>query len=262
MGRAKNPIDPVAVETEKKGRGRPSRDTGEKRGKGRPKKDEIVVKPVVVHNRPDIKPENKMKYASQTVKNAEKIYRKYQSEYTNPLNVSEKNLSVAAKSTWQYIYSMRDYDGSECHHRERSIYDSSEVLFAFESFCAFIRDNAFCKPFTRADGDIGVMPIVPSQTNLARWLGIPRKSIYKAMMEGPESDRTEYKTVLADLLSEGAMMGVYSSSSSIFSLKNLCDWADKPEDRAVQKEEFVPVEEAEKALAQLGYTRPRLIESK
>lgn len=263
MGRPKDPIDPVAVEAPKKSVGRPPRDKGEVRGKGRPKKGEIVAKPVVVHDRPDIKPKNEMKYSKSTVENAKKIYRKYQSKYTNPLNVDEKNLSPAARETWKYIYSLREYEGEECFNlREKGLYNSDEVLFAFESFCAFIRGANFMKPFKRIDGETGVMPIVPSQTNLAHWLGITRKSIYRAMMDGPESARTEYKTMLADLLSEGAMMGVYSSSSSIFTLKNLCDWADKPEDRAVQKEDFVPVEEAEKALAELGYTRPRLIESK
>ena len=57
------------------------------------------------------------------------------------------------------------------------------------------------------------------------------------------------------------MVGIYTSASAIFTLKNLCDWADNPEDRGSKKEKtFVPVEEAEKALRELGYTRPKLLE--
>ena len=69
--------------------------------------------------------------------------------------------------------------------------------------------------------------------------------------------QTQYKQILADILSEGAVVGAYSTAPTIFSLKNLCDWADKYEDRSTNKADDLNVEEAEKMMKQLGYERPK-----
>lgn len=230
----------------------------QKRGRGRPKKGEVVTKPVVKHVRPDIKEKNKEKYAKQAIDNAIKIYKKYDSPSPNPLNIDAKSITKEAREAWKYLFSLRGYTGEEAIPVERTFYSGGEVIIAFELYCAYIRSNNFMTPIIRPDGEPGLIPHVPSQTAFARWLGCPRGAVYRAMQLATEEERHEYKTMLSDLLSEGAMMGVYNSGSTIFSLKNLCDWADKKEDRAA-KEEFTPVEDAEKLLAELGYSRPKLV---
>lgn len=77
-----------------------------------------------------------------------------------------------------------------------------------------------------------------------------------------QSQESEYKSMLGDLLSDGALVGAYNTSSAIFTLKNLCDWADKREDRVVKVEDTSSVDEAKKNLEELGYSRPRLLEAK
>lgn len=260
MGRHK--VEPVPyVQEEKRGRGRPKKPKGEIGKRGRPPKGEFVVKPFVVHNRPDTKPENKEKYAMDAIKRAEKLYEKYNREFPNPLNLDAKKLCPEARSTWEYLFSIRGYEPSDLYKNPiKALLNSEEVLIAFESYCGYIRDNNFVKAFTRPNGEPGVLPIVPNMTNFARWLGISTRPIRTVMDKDPAA-KEEYKKILSDLLSEGAMVGIYTSTSAIFTLKNLCDWADNPEDRGSKKEKsFVPVEEAEKALRELGYTRPKLLE--
>ena len=127
----------------------------------------------------------------------------------------------------------------------------------FESFCSYIRDNNFVKQFTRADGEVGVLPIVPSQANFARWLGVSRFQITDAMRYcGCPEDYVHYKNMLADILSEGAMMGIYQTTMTIFSLKNLCDWADRYDDRPKEEADTTQtVEEAKALMESLGYKR-------
>jgi hypothetical protein len=246
-----------------KGSGRIPRDTFnvEERKQGRPKKGELVVKPFVVHKRSDMSEKNKEKYAKDAIKRAERLYEKYNREFPNPLNLDIKRIDRAAKEVWEFVFSLRGYTADDAEKMKyRTIENSEEVLFMFEAFCKYIRDNNFMKCFTRPDGSPGMLPIVPNVTNFAQWLGVSGRVVRKAI-EDDASAKEEYKTILSDLLSEGAMVGAYTSASAIFTLKNLCDWADNPEDRGMKKQkEFVPVEEAEKALAALGYTRPKLLE--
>ena len=62
--------------------------------------------------------------------------------------------------------------------------------------------------------------------------------------------------MLADILSEGAMMGIYQTTMTIFSLKNLCDWADRYDDRPKEEADTTQtVEEAKALMESLGYKR-------
>lgn len=101
------------------------------------------------------------------------------------------------------------------------------------------------------------MPIVPNQNNFARWLGISRQIITNSMVRGDDSAAYKYKQMLADVLSEGAMVGVYQASSTQFTLKNLCDWADKYEDKGNDKGSVLAIEDAVNMMEQLGYARER-----
>lgn len=260
MGRKKaTPVE--FTEPQKKKVGRPPKvevDGEAPRGRGRPSKDEVVVKPIVVHTRGDIKPENQLKYAKETVRRAENIYKHYNEQRPNPLNIDILDLCNEAREAWKFVFSSRGYTGEECSNlAERVVRDEDEYLYLFECFCDYIRKNMFVQRFTRPDGDIGVLPIVPNQTSFARWLGISRRTLIRAMRENSSEEAfKEYKTMLGDLLSEGAMMGIYQTTMSIFSLKNLCDWADKYEDRPQDKSDTTQtVEEAKALMESLGYLK-------
>ncbi len=252
---------PEFVVPDKRPVGRPRKPDPPKRPRGRPRKDEVVEpKRVVVHSRKDINPKNRVKYAEETVRNAERIYERYQSAYPNPLNIDEKDLAPEARAAWQYVYSLRDPESYKNQRglfkaQEASIRNGEELIFLFEAFCDYIRKNNFMKVFNSPDGEIKVMPIVPNQTNLSRWLGIRRSRITEVIQASGQGVATEYRAMLADLLSEGAMIGAYSSSSAIFSLKNLCDWADKYEDRS-KPDTKTTVAEAEELIKRLGYSKP------
>ena len=255
-------VIPEFVVPDKRPVGRPRKEV-EKRKRGRPRKDEVVApKRIVVHNRPQITPERRLKYAQDTVRQAERIYLMYNKPFPNPLNIDDKELCKEAREAWEYVFSLRDpasyYNKDGSHNiTRRSIRDGGELLFLFEAYCAYIRKNNFMKAFTSPDGEVKLMPIVPNQSNFSMWLGLGRRDMNSIIYEQPET-AVEYKATLADLLSEGAMVGAYAASSTIFSLKNLCDWADKFEDRS-RPDTKTTVEEAEALMRQLGYMdRPKL----
>lgn len=236
---------------------------GEKRGRGRPKKDEVVCKPFIVHRDPRIKPENQLKYAEEAIRNAENLYKRYKKPYPNPLNIDVKDLLPEARATWDYIYSLRDFDQNDAHvnfQNEQIFRDGNEILIAIEAYTLYIKEHNFVREFERPDGSIGIMPIIPNQTNLARWMGVSTMSITYAMNRTPDKERcyAAYKRTLADCLSEGAMAGVYQSSSTTFALKNLCDWADKYEDKSTTKNDNLAVDDAVALIKALGYERPQL----
>ena len=236
---------------------------GEKRGRGRPKKDEVVCKPFIVHKDPRIKPENRLKYAEETIRNAENLYKRYKKPYPNPLNIDVKDLEPEARAAWDYIFYTRDYiqtDLEEGHQYEQTFRDGNEVVLAFEAYAQYIKGKNFVRKFERPDGSVGIMPIVPNQTNLARWMGVSAMAISRAMdrTENREACYAAYKRMLGDCLSEGAMAGVYQSSSTIFTLKNLCDWADKYEDKGTSKNDNFAVDEAKALMEKLGYSREQI----
>lgn len=228
------------------------------RKQGHPKKGEIIVRKFVVHDWNKIKPENKMAYVKETIQTANGLYKRYSRPYPNPLNIDDMDLDPDARACWDYIFSQRGYDGipvSDTRGRHRTI-NSEEVVFAFECYTEWIRKNNFVRGFTRPDGDTGVMPIIPNQTNFSRWIGV-NSTVITDSMKNDEEARTAYKRILADCLSEGAMVGVYQTASTIFTLKNMCDWADKYEDRSTNRSNDLGVAEAEELMKQLGYSRER-----
>lgn len=232
----------------------------EKRSAGHPKKDEIIIRPLMFHNFERMKPENAVMAAKDTIKTANNLYKRYSREYPNPLNIDDKDLTPEAKACWEFIFSERGYIGDEAVRGRRGgsrIFDSTdEIVFAFECYVNWIRSKNFVKGFVRPDGEPGVMPIIPNQSNFAQWLGLSRKQITNVMYQDPEAQQ-QYKRILADCLSEGAMVGAYNTASTIFTLKNMCDWADKYEDRSRDKADDLGVEEAAELMKQLGYAREK-----
>ena len=50
--------------------------------------------------------------------------------------------------------------------------------------------------------------------------------------------KKEFEDIRADLLSRGAIIGIYNPTMTIFALKNWCKWADKPENENEEKQEM------------------------
>jgi len=228
--------------------------TERKEGRGRPSKDDCYVRRFIRHPRSDMK--DPVKYGKKVLKQVENIYKYYDRETPNPLNIEDKDLCDEARDAWKYVFSEREYTGKLPHGNTRDL-DARETVVLFEIFCAYIRKKNFCIGFVRPDGSEGTLPIVPSQTNFARWLGTSVMKISRAMREyGTDEDRKNYKSILGDILSEGAMMGIYQPSMTMFSLKNLCDWADKYEDRPKDSgDTTLTMEEAVKLMETLGYRK-------
>ncbi len=231
-----------------------------KRGVGHPKAGELIVRPFMVHNFDKMKPENRVKAAKETIRTANALYARYSKNYPNPLNIDVKDLLPEARACWDYIFSERGYTDDEMEHGmaggNRIFNDAGEVVFAFECYVDWIRNQNFVKAFNRPDGEIGAMPIIPNQTNLAKWLGVSKQRITDVMLKDADA-QLQYKNTLADCLSEGAMIGVYNTASTIFTLKNMCDWADKYEDRSTNRADDLGVAEAEELMKQLGYAREK-----
>jgi len=233
------------------------------RGRGRPKKGEFAVRKMTKHNFDEIKPERRMAAIKETIATANALYARYSKPYPNPLNIDDKDLDPDARACWEYMFSQRGYRVDEIKDRTgeqagavRILEGGEEVIFAFECYTNWIRKNNFVRGFIRPDGEAGVMPIIPNQTNFARWMGLSKQTISKVMVQDVEAQH-QYKTLLADCLSEGAMVGAYNTASTIFTLKNMCDWADKYEDRSRDKADDLGVEEAAELMKQLGYAREK-----
>ena len=90
---------------------------------------------------------------------------------------------------------------------------------------------------------------LPTKGNFAKYAGIDRKTIYNTSKEYFPETKKDWQTALADCLTEGAAVGAYDKTITIFCLKNWCDWADKREEKVEQKQiTLATKEEAKKAL--------------
>lgn len=75
---------------------------------------------------------------------------------------------------------------------------------------------------------------IPSQTSFCKWLtvhyeGADRKTIYNSLNKIFPDIKKDFEAIRADVIAEGAMLGKYNSTMSIFALKNWCKWTDKQE---------------------------------
>lgn len=95
-----------------------------------------------------------------------------------------------------------------------------QLIDLWKQFCKHIKDNEYTE--------------VPTQTNFEQWLNIQYKpvtvrTIYNALNEYFPTIKKDFESVQADLIAEGAMLGRYQPTMSIFALKNWCKWTDKQE---------------------------------
>lgn len=73
---------------------------------------------------------------------------------------------------------------------------------------------------------------VPTQTSFSRWLksrfrDVDRRTIYNALNKYFPEVKEEFDQIRADVLAQGALLGKYNSTMTIFGLKNWCHWTDK-----------------------------------
>lgn len=86
--------------------------------------------------------------------------------------------------------------------------------------------NAFENYLTGAEDEFKKKP--PSFSRFADYCGVNRHSVYRALDRYPKAD-SECRKMLADILAEMALLGVYRDAPSIFALKNVAGWTDKRE---------------------------------
>ena len=96
-----------------------------------------------------------------------------------------------------------------------------ELIELFRRFCAWIVDNGYEQ--------------IPSQTNFCKYLeknfaSTDRKTIYNALNEYFPQVRHKYEQMQSDLIAEGAMLGKWHATISIFVLKNWSKWRDTPKE--------------------------------
>ena len=98
------------------------------------------------------------------------------------------------------------------------IFDSGEKLIElWIDFCNDIVDHEYAS--------------VPTQTEFCRWLAenyksTTRRTIYNSLNKYFPTIKKEFEQIQSDTIAQGAMLGHYNSTMSIFGLKNWCGWGD------------------------------------
>lgn len=97
---------------------------------------------------------------------------------------------------------------------------AKEFIELWQDFCDDIVKNEF--------------NTIPSQTAFCRWLSCnyestDRKTIYNSLNKIFPTIKKEFEQIQSDVIAEGAMLGHYQNTMSIFALKNWCKWTDKQE---------------------------------
>ena len=96
----------------------------------------------------------------------------------------------------------------------------------FESIAAFC-DDIIEQGYT----------VLPSKTEFCRWYAgrykrkINRRTVWMAMDVYSPAVKAAVNELISDVLAQGAALGFWNSTITIFVLKNWCHWSDKQEDR-------------------------------
>lgn len=77
--------------------------------------------------------------------------------------------------------------------------------------------------------------VLPSKTEFCRWYSnrtgrkISRRTVWSAMEKYYPDVKGRINVLVSDVLAQGAALGFWNSTITIFVLKNWCRWSDKPE---------------------------------
>jgi hypothetical protein len=117
----------------------------------------------------------------------------------------------------------------------------ADLIGLWRAFCDEIKNNEFKG--------------VPTQTAFCRWLAenydtVDRKTIYTSLNKYFPDIKKEFESLQSDTIMEGAMLGKYNATMSIFGLKNWCNWKDKaePETTAATEEQAKMLDAIKKAV--------------
>lgn len=221
--------------------------------RGRQRKEDEPLYPLKRFDKAEDR--NKEKYALRTIRDADRLLKQYEKVLPNPLNIDAKDLTPEAIKIWKYIYSLREGNLVSI----RTFNSVEEVLIGFEAYCDYVRKQNYTE-VKEVGGTVMPVPIVPNVLNFSAWLGVSRRVVHRVMMNATDYEKREYQSMLSELISGGGLVKAYDTSMAIFTLKNLCDWADKREDRIIGSKEIESIEDAKKQMAELGYTRTRLLD--
>ena len=94
---------------------------------------------------------------------------------------------------------------------------AKQLIDLWQDFNEDIRNNDFI--------------VVPNQSNFCRYLKtrfkeMDRRTIYNSLNKYFPDIKANFEQIQADTIAEGAMLGHYQSTMSIFALKNWCKWND------------------------------------
>ncbi len=100
----------------------------------------------------------------------------------------------------------------------RSFESGEELLKLYEQFCEEIKDNGY--------------NVVPFVTEFYRWLkngdnGADRHTIYLSLHKYYPEIKKDVERLQGETMSQGAMLGKYKETSTIFALKCKCGWNDQ-----------------------------------
>lgn len=111
--------------------------------------------------------------------------------------------------------SMQEVDGTKT--KPNKFKSGAKLIDLWRCYCDEIVENGF------AD--------IPSQTSFCRWLArnyekTDRKTIYNSLNKIFPEIKKEFDCIRGDIIAEGAMLGHYQPTMSIFALKHWCKWTD------------------------------------
>lgn len=117
--------------------------------------------------------------------------------------------------------------------------NGKQLIELFRDFCDQIVENDFSR--------------VPNQTNFCKWLSehyeqCDRRTIYNSLNKYFPTIKKNFEEIQGDVIAEGAMLGHYQSTMSIFALKNWCRWQDSPGDN----DDPQMLEQLDKVLDEIG----------
>ena len=81
----------------------------------------------------------------------------------------------------------------------------------------------------------GGYTVLPSKTEFCRWYSnqtgrkISRRTVWSTMERYYPDVKSKVNTLVSDVLAQGAALGYWNSTITIFVLKNWCHWTDKRE---------------------------------
>lgn len=99
----------------------------------------------------------------------------------------------------------------------RKFENAEELLELFATFCEEIKDNDY--------------KIVPYITEFNRWLNkdgkiADRRTVYLSIHKYYPEIKKEVEQLQSETMSQGAMLGKYKETSTIFALKCKCGWSE------------------------------------